>query len=207
MAPSVRRRADAAYRGGVHPRQRELPPEIEEVWLEALADAELGGDQALVYVVDGEKGSTGYGARYLHPGLYIRPDGEADEIRPLLDEMNDDSCIDAYRVVVFTERTPEGIAALIRHELEHARQRDAHGQRLTGLYDIAENVISERVGGLDGGGFLYHWKWTPTPRLPSLSGTGSASSGSMSYCARTTKTVRHSAHSSDRRRSRRCPSG
>ncbi|HET8895294.1 MAG TPA: hypothetical protein VFM96_14475 [Gaiellaceae bacterium] len=52
-------------------------------------------------------------------------------------------------------RTLEGVAALIRHELEHARQRDAHGQRLMELYNIAENVISERVGGLPGGGFLY----------------------------------------------------
>jgi hypothetical protein len=143
------------YRETVHPRQGELPPEIEEVWLAALADGEIHPDEALLYILDGEQGSNGYGARYLHRGLHIYPNGEAEEIHPLLDEMNHDACIDAYRVVVFQDRTLEGIAALIRHELEHARQRDVHGQRLMQLYDIAENVIAERVGGLAGGGFLY----------------------------------------------------
>jgi hypothetical protein len=146
---------DRPYRGAVHPRQSELPPEIEEVWLAALADAEMPPDEALLYLLDGEQGSNGYSARYLHRGLQIYPDGEAEEIHPLLVEMNDDACIDAYRVVVFQDRTVVGAAALIRHELEHARQRDVHGQRLMQLYDIAENVIAERVGGLAGGGFLY----------------------------------------------------
>lgn len=139
----------------MHPRQGELPPEIEEVWLAALADAEIHPDEALLYVLDGEQGSNGYSARYLHRGLHIYLDGEAEEIHPLLVEINDDACIDAYRVVVFRDRTLDGIAALIRHEFEHARQRDVHGQQLMQLYDIAENVIAERVGGLVGGGFLY----------------------------------------------------
>lgn len=60
-----------------------------------------------------------------------------------------------YRIVVFRERTLEGVTALIRHELEHARQRDVHGQRLTELYGIAENMLLERVGGLPGSAFLY----------------------------------------------------
>jgi len=92
---------EGPYRGAVHPRQGELPPEIEEVWLAALADAEIHPDEALQYVLDGEQGSNGYGARYLHRGLHIYPDGEADEIHPLLTEMNDDACIDAYRVVEY----------------------------------------------------------------------------------------------------------
>jgi hypothetical protein len=77
------------------------------------------------------------------------------ELEPLLEEMNDEECIDAYRIVVFTDRTIEGIAAAIRHELEHSMQREAHGQRLLELHGIAEAVICERVGGLPGGGFLY----------------------------------------------------
>jgi hypothetical protein len=141
--------------GRVHPRQPELPDDVEQVLIAALADAEINLDDALLYLLDGEQGSNGYEARYLHRGLHINAEGEAEEIHPLLDEMNDDACIDAYRIVVFRDRNIEGIAALIRHELEHARQRDAHGQRLMELYGIAENVLSERVGGLTGGGFLY----------------------------------------------------
>jgi hypothetical protein len=139
----------------VHPRQRELTPEIEEVWLASLADAEVDPDEALLYVLDGVKGSDGYGARYLYRHLEIHPEEEAVEIQPLLDEMNADDCIDAYRVAIYRERTLEGIAALIRHELEHARQRDVHGQALMELGGMAEQVIAERVGGLAGGGFLY----------------------------------------------------
>lgn len=120
----------------------------------ALADAEIDSADVLLYTLKGESGG-GYGARYLHRGLHIHPEGEAEELHPLLEEMNEEACIDAYRIAVFTERTFEGIAALIRHELEHARQRDVHGQRLMELYGMAEAVISERVGGLAGGGFLY----------------------------------------------------
>ena len=138
----------------MHPRQRPLPPEITNVWLAALANAEIDPTEALLYTLDGQSG-IGYAARYLYRGMQIHADGEPVEIHPLLEEMNGDDCIGAYRVVVFTDRTIEGIAALIRHELEHARQRDAHGQNLMELYGMAEGVISERVGGLVGGGFLY----------------------------------------------------
>ena len=69
--------------------------------------------------------------------------------------MNCDDCMDAYRVVVFTDRTIEGIAALIRHECEHARQLDVHGQNLMELSGMTEEVICERVGGLAGGAILY----------------------------------------------------
>jgi hypothetical protein len=138
----------------MHPRQRQLPPEVEEVWLAALADAAIDADDALLYLLDGESGD-GYGARYLYRHMRIDADGEPEEIQPLLDDLNDEQSIDAYRVVVFTERTIEGIAALVRHELEHARQRDAHRQRLMELHAMAEEVIRERVGGLAGGGFLY----------------------------------------------------
>jgi hypothetical protein len=139
----------------MHPRQRKLPPEIEELWLEALADADLNPDDALLYLLDGEKSSHGNAGRYLHRHLRIDPENEAPEIGPILDEANHDDCIDQHRIVVFTDRTIEGIAALIRHELEHARQYEAQGQPLSELGGVAEQVIRERVGDLVGGGFLY----------------------------------------------------
>ena len=47
----------------MHPRQRQLPSEIEEVWLAALEDAEIDPTTALIYTLDGESGQ-GYSAHY-----------------------------------------------------------------------------------------------------------------------------------------------
>lgn len=139
----------------VHQRQRSLAPEIEEVWLAALADAGIGAREALLYPLEGRQSQSGFSARYLVRHLELQPEAAWPELEPLLQEMNDEECIDAYRIVVFTERTIEGIAAAVRHELEHSLQREAHGQRLLELHGVAEAVICERVGGLPGGGFLY----------------------------------------------------
>jgi hypothetical protein len=139
----------------VHPRQRPLPPEIEAVWLAALAHAEIDPDEALLYALKGQQSQSGYSARYLARHLELHAEADFPELEPLLEEMNDEECIDAYRIVVWTERTIEGIAAAIRHELEHSLQREAHGQRLLELHGVAEAVICERIGGLAGGGFLY----------------------------------------------------
>jgi hypothetical protein len=139
----------------MHPRQQPLTREVEEVWLAALADVEIDANEALLYLIDGEKGSNGYSGRYLYRHREIHRDEEADEIHPLLDEMNSDDCIDAHRIVVFKDRTLEGLTAGIRHELEHARQYGSFGQPLMEFYGLAEHVIAERVGGLCGGAFLY----------------------------------------------------
>jgi hypothetical protein len=138
----------------MHPRQSPLPSAIEEIWLAALADVEINAEDALLYTLKGESGG-GYNARYLHRGLEIHPEGEPEQLHPLLEAMNDAACIDACRVAVFTDRSIEGTAALVRHELEHARQREVQGSRLMDLYRIAEDVIKERVGGLTGGALLY----------------------------------------------------
>jgi hypothetical protein len=157
LATNLRRNSGqaGAYARAVHPRQRPLEPEIEEVWLAALADAGIDADEALLYPLEGRQSESGYGARYLARHLELRSEDDWPELEPLLEEMNADECIDAYRIVVFTERTIEGTAAALRHELEHSLQREAHGQQLLELHGVAEAVISERVGGLPGGGFLY----------------------------------------------------
>jgi hypothetical protein len=145
----------SVYGARVHPCQRPLPRAIEEVWLAALADAAIDPNDALLYVIDGEEGSKGYAARFLFRHREVRPEDEQDEVHPLLAEMNGDDCIDAYRVYVFESRSLEGAAALVRHELEHARQYDRFGQDLMDLYELAGDVIGERVVGLRGGAFLY----------------------------------------------------
>jgi hypothetical protein len=139
----------------LHPHQPDLPPQIEESWVTALEDAAVPVDQGLLYIFDGEQSQNGYGAHYFARGLLLQPDPDMPDVDHLLDDMNADACIDAYRIAIWTDRTTEGVAALLRHELEHGRQREAHGQRLFELYGVALGVLAERVGGLPGGGFLY----------------------------------------------------
>jgi hypothetical protein len=128
---------------------------VEPFLVAALAHAGIDAGDALLYPLEGSQSKSGYSARSLARHLELQPEAEWPELEPFLDEMNHDECIDNYRIVVFTERTIEGTAALLRHELEHSLQRDVHGQPILELHGVAEGVIGERVRGLCGGGFLY----------------------------------------------------
>jgi hypothetical protein len=140
----------------VHPQQRALEPEIEEIWIAATADAGLDVDQCLLYLLDGRESESGYSGWHFHAGLHIyEAEHFGAEVNGLLEEMNSEECIDATRIIVWSNRTVEGIAALIRHELEHAVQNAAHGLRVEELYHLAMQVILVRVGGVPGGGLFY----------------------------------------------------
>lgn len=140
----------------MHPHQRPLDAETEEVWVAAIEDASLNSNGCLLYVLDGEQSETGYSGWHFARGIHIN---EAEhfgaDVIPLLPEMNSEACIDAVRIVVWRDRTIEGLAALIRHELEHAVQDQEHGQKVEGLYHLALQVLAQRVGGLPGSGLLY----------------------------------------------------
>lgn len=69
--------------------------------------------------------------------------------------MNAEGRIEATRIIVWNDRTVEGLAALVRHELEHAVQNAAHGTDVEGLYHLALQVLSVRVGDLPGSGLFY----------------------------------------------------
>jgi hypothetical protein len=140
----------------MHPEQPELALEIEEVWLAALADAELNPDECLLYVFDGAESQTGYGGLHFARGVHIyESERFAGEVNDLLPVLNADERIGAVRILVWRERTIEGLAALIRHELEHARQDNSHGRKIEDIYHVAVEVLAERVGGLTGGALLY----------------------------------------------------
>lgn len=138
-----------------HPNQPPLSSEFEAVWLAALADAELAPSEAMVYPMAGRQSTNGFVARHWLRRRPIDPSSESPELESTIEQMNDEACLDAYRVAIWADRSLEGIAALLRHELEHARQLDAHGKQLLGLYEVAEDVLKEHVGGLKGGALLY----------------------------------------------------
>lgn len=140
----------------MHPEQRHLEPEIEAIWLAAVEDAGLDVDACLLYVLDGSKSETGYSETHFTAGILIHENEHLGAtINGLLGEMNSEECIDAVRVVVSRDRTIEGLAGLIRHELEHALQSAAHGLKAEELYYLAMYVLAVRVGDLPGSGLLY----------------------------------------------------
>lgn len=140
----------------MHPQQRPLEPEIEAVWIAAVEDAGLNPAECLLYVLDGSKSETGYSGSHFTAGILIYENEHlGPTINGLLGEMNSEECIDAVRIVVWRDRTIEGLAGLIRHELEHALQNAVHGLKVEELYHLAMYVLAVRVGDLPGSGLLY----------------------------------------------------
>ena len=141
----------------MHPEQKPLAPEIEAIWIAACDDAGLNPDDCLLYVIDGHESEAGYGGMHFQRVLRIyESDHFGADINGLLEELNAEERIDATRILVWRDRTIEGLAAMIRHELEHAVQNETHGSRVEGLYHLAMKVLAIRVGGLAGGGLLYN---------------------------------------------------
>lgn len=140
----------------MHPQQHPLPPEIDEIWLAALEDAHLSANECLLYLFDGSKSETGYAGWHFQRGRHIyESENLGAQVNALLPTINADECIDAVRILAWRERTTEGLAAAIRHELHHAVQTDAHGGVVEELHHVAIGVIAVRVGGLPGGSFMY----------------------------------------------------
>jgi hypothetical protein len=139
----------------VHPRQPQLEPPLGDIFDAAVADAGFRHDEAVLYVFDGERSVSGFEAMNWARGWLVN-DGEIPEIRPLLLEINHADVRPAVRIVVFVGgRSEEGTAAIIRHELEHARQTAAYGDKLLGLYNVADQVLRLKVGGLAGSSLAY----------------------------------------------------
>lgn len=140
----------------MHPRQPALEPPLDDLLEAALADAELNHEEALVYVFDdAERSATGFEA-FQFPRGSDADAGDIPEVAPLLAELNHPDARGAIRIVLFTRgHSEEGIAAIIRHELEHARQTAELGGDLEGLYRLCAEVLSVRGGGLYGSSMLY----------------------------------------------------
>jgi hypothetical protein len=139
----------------VHPRQPYLEPPLGEILDAALADAGYNEDKAILYVFEADRSATCFEAFLFAPNTYATAD-DIPEIAPLLADMNHDAARRAIRIVLFVgNRSEEGNAALIRHELEHARQIAELGPRLEGLYRLCADVLAVRTGGLPGGSLVY----------------------------------------------------
>jgi hypothetical protein len=139
----------------MHPRQPDLESPLGDLLEEALADAGFNHDEGLLFAFDADRSATGFEAVQFPRGVDVGSD-DIPEVQPLLAELNHSEARGAIRIVLFTGgRSEEGTAAIIRHELEHARQTDQLGGDLEGLYRLCADVLAVRGGGLHGSSVLY----------------------------------------------------
>jgi hypothetical protein len=128
---------------------------LNSEWQAALADAGFAGRAARLYPFPGEMSADETRAYYFVPGQRIYHDAHfPDELGGQIQDANDHR--DRHRIAVWVDGPTPVLGAKLRHELEHARQWDAHGKPLFDLNDLTLAVLAERVGGLPGGGVLYN---------------------------------------------------
>lgn len=122
------------------------PDEVVGAWRAAVDDAEVSlGEVALIWR-QGRPRPTGQEAASWRAGSDIDPEFDDDyEFIPALKWANSDPIRGLPRVMVWVERTPEGLAGLLRHELEHTVQIGAHVE-LDHLHQRAFDEVRNRGG-------------------------------------------------------------
>ena len=129
--------------------------EIAAEWQAAVSDVGIPHERVCVHVFEGSSNARGEGALWAMPGRNVPRKsvpfiGDNDGFRRFNTEQRD-----LHRVVVWSDQQPVLLAAKMRHELEHARQFEAHGPALFGLYDLVNAALDLKVAGLMGGGHVY----------------------------------------------------
>lgn len=120
------------------------------VWKAALADAGIAESSTrLVKFPAGSDLGQGRQAIYQAPGSSIWPEAT----QRFLEVLNEDP--DLHRIGLADDASPLLGAALIRHELEHARQFEHHGSGVFKLQDLIGGACWDKTGRSPvGGGFL-----------------------------------------------------
>jgi hypothetical protein len=118
----------------------------------ALADAGYSQGQVRFYALTELGVADHVGAAWFRPWMRIEDDDRQFRNAVLRAEANSLDDRELHRVIVPAHPTDRvEFAALLRHELEHARQFDAVGVGVSDLQDFIENdVLCEVAGGLDG---------------------------------------------------------
>jgi hypothetical protein len=120
----------------------------------ALADAGYTAEQVRFYRLDHLGEDDHVGAAWYRPGMRIPDDSRNFRDDNQRAQANEDDARGTHRIIVPAHPTNAVIfAALLRHELEHARQFDHLRGRITDLHDFVEHdVLPEVAGSLDGCG-------------------------------------------------------
>jgi hypothetical protein len=130
----------------VHVHPAPAPDDVSDAWTAAVDDAGINiGDVALIWR-GGRPRATGQEAASWRAGTDIHPEFDDDyEFIEALKWANRVPIRGLPRVMVWVKRTPEGLAGLLRHELEHTIQIAAHVE-LDLLHQRAVDVLRNRGG-------------------------------------------------------------
>src|SRR4051812_7900900 len=114
--------------------------EIAEEFEAALSDAGIEKGRARLYLVE-KMGDGDLGAVWHRPGRELAVHKDFPD-RSQLQDANATDHRDLHRIVA-PANPPNAVtlAALLRHELEHARQYDALGEQFLGLQDFIEDGV------------------------------------------------------------------
>ena len=137
---------------------------LEHAWDLVLARAGVDPDRFHLLPVPGAA-VAGYNKAACYPPGELLVDDPDDLLRgELLREANAPEHRANHRIAIYEDINPEDDQAMavllgkLRHEVRHAEQRDACGQALFDLDELAGELCSYKVGGLPGGAFMYHLK-------------------------------------------------
>lgn len=121
------------------------PAELVEAWHAALDDAGIDIDDTALIWRPGRPRPTGMQAASWRPNSKIKPEFDDDhDLIEMLRWANRDDIKPLRRILVWTERTTEGLAGLLRHELEHTIQI-AYDVELDHLHERADEELRERA--------------------------------------------------------------
>jgi hypothetical protein len=128
---------------------------LKAEWLAALDDAAFAVEQVRLYPFLGEP-AAGNHAFYITPGQKVRFDPNfPDNVGGQIEDANEH--LDHHRIAVWYDAPRRAVlGAQLRHELEHARQQAAHGNKIFDLNDLILSVLGVKLEGLKGGGQLYN---------------------------------------------------
>lgn len=116
----------------------------------ALADAAILAARVRLYLRDGPAAADDSVAGWHRPGVDIVP-GDRSPERRQTSHANAPENRDLHRMVLWHHHDAATLAALMRHELEHARQWDALGRAIFDLQDLVlDGVLGFKAGGLEG---------------------------------------------------------
>lgn len=120
--------------------------DVSAAWRDAVTDARLRIDEVALIWRDGRPRPTGQEAASWRTDTEIDPEfDDDDEFVAALDWANSVAIRRLRRVMVWVDRTPEGLAGLLRHELEHTIQL-ATEPELEHLHGRAREEIQRRSG-------------------------------------------------------------
>lgn len=130
----------------VHVHPVPAPDDVSETWQAAVDDAGLTLSEVALIWRPGRPRPTGQEAASWRTGIDIDPEFDDDyELLPAIGWANSALIRPLRRVMIWVERSPEGLAGLLRHELEHTVQLSAHVE-LDHLHHRAFDEVRKRGG-------------------------------------------------------------